>query len=223
MKQITLLVITDGRQEYLRRTLASFDLCINPLTISRRIIVNDCPDHDFCDWIDADLDFDEHVRPLPHRRGFAGAIAAGWEIAKGADYVFHLEDDFIFTRHVDLRAMAAVLDAHPEMAQMALRRQPWNDVEQLAGGVVEARPEEYRDHHDHSGHQWLTHQLFFTTNPSLIPQWVINRGWPQVSQSEGVFGLELFQDPQVVCGYWGQRADPPWVLHIGEGRAGTGY
>lgn len=219
---ITLLVLTDGRRGYLGRTLNSFELSVTQAPIGRRVIVNDCPDdpeHEA--WIDT-LGFDTHLRPEPRRRGFAGAIAAGWEAVDGTDFVFHLEDDFIFTRHVDLVAMARVLDAHPYLTQMALRRQAWNDGEVAAGGVIEQHPDAYQDRSAGPNH-WLEHRLFFTTNPSLYPRWIRDRSWPACAGSEGTFSLGLFEDPALRSGYWGRRTDDPWVLHIGVERTWHGF
>lgn len=221
MTTLTLLVITDGRQECLHRTLESLDLSVDLDVISRRVIVNDCGENPaFGDWLDT-LGFDEHLRPATSRRGFAGAIAAGWKAAGDSDYVFHLEDDFIFQRPVNLQHIMKVLADHPHLAQMALRRQAWNDEEVKAGGVVESRPSEFVDCSDGEA-QWLEHRCFFTTNPAVLPAQTVAREWPQVQHSEGIFGLKLFEDPQTTCGYWGRREHLPWVRHIGV-RGGIGY
>jgi hypothetical protein len=218
---ITLLVITDGRQECLQRTLDSFYLNVDTTVFDRHVIVNDCGERpDYSDWVDT-LGFDEHLRPTAGRRGYAGAIAAGWDAVNGADFVFHLEDDFEFRRPVDLRAMIDVLIDCPYLAQMALRRQACNDDETTAGGVVELQATEFFDRHDGTS-DWLEHRCFWTMNPNVYPAWVVERGWPQAPQSEGRFGLELFEDPTIFCGYWGRREDRPWVHHIGV-RVGTGY
>lgn len=220
---ITLLVLTDGRSGYLERTLKTFELSVTQAPITKRVIVNDCPgnpEHEA--WIDS-LGFDVHLRPHSNRRGFAGAIRAGWDtIGEDTDYVFHLEDDFVFTRHVDLLAIARVLRDHPHLVQMALRRQPWNENEIAAGGVIEANPDQYSDRSD-GFNWWLEHRMFFTTNPSLYPRRISTRGWPDVPNSEGIFSHILFADPTLHSAYWGKREDPPWVLHIGVARAGTGH
>lgn len=218
---ITLLVITDGRRRCLQRTLESFDLSVDPRHISRRVIVNDCPDAEFGEWVDT-LGFDTVVPPLWQRRGYGGAITAGWDAIEDAEWVFHLEDDFVFTRHVDVAAMVNILRSHQYLAQMALRRQPWNDAEKAVGGIVEQHPEQYRDCTD-GFHRWLEHRMFFTTNPCVYPRWVRKIAWPRCNYSEGVFSHLLFSDSNTRSAFWGQRSDPPWVIHIGHQRTGTGY
>lgn len=86
------------------------------------------------------------------------------------EHVFWLEHDFVFTRNVDLRDLAAVLDTNqgstvavPEhmpgnpsstgltgykttvggLAQMALMRNAVNNQEKAAGGLFESRPGQY--------------------------------------------------------------------------------
>lgn len=218
---ITLLVITDGRRECLEHTLDSFTTNVDQSLIEHTVIVNDSPDPDYRDFVD-DLGFDLHVPPAPRKRGFAGAIAAGWANLIGTEYVFHLEDDFTFNRTVDLPALAGVLQEHPHLVQMALRRQPWNELEIEAGGVVESHPDWYEDATDGT-HHWLEHRAFFTTNPSLYPTWVTALGWPQCPNSEGVFSHLIFGDAARRSGYWGHRDDAPWVHHIGAQRIGIGH
>lgn len=221
MADITLMVVTDGRRECLEQTLATFYWHIDPTHIGRRVVVNDCPDPAYEKWLDT-LGFDHHVRPLGQRRGFAGAIAAGWNAIGDTDFVFHLEDDFLMNRDIDLAALAGVLDRNPHLAQMALRRQPWNETEAAAGGVVEVMPDAYQDCTDGT-HHWLEHRVFFTTNPSLYRRSLVDRGWPLVEHSEGIFSHHLFADPDLRSGYWGRRTDKPWVHHIGVMRAGVGF
>ncbi|MEX5637404.1 hypothetical protein [Parafrankia sp. FMc2] len=167
------------------------------------------------------------------RRGFDGAITHAWSwLAQvdDIDFVFHLEDDFLLNRPVDLRAMAEVLTARPYLAQLALRRQPWNDAERAAGGIVEQHPGDYAQMTD-GQHTWLEHRRFFTTNPSLYRRELCAAGWPAGAESEGRFGLGLLRDglpwgvpgPDIRFGFWGSRQSGEWVEHIGVQRAGVGY
>lgn len=227
---IALLVFTDGRDELLAQTLASADdnLC-GPIT--RRVIYDDTGSED-------------HRRSLFHaypgcqvvwhqdgRQGFGGAIRAAWAALDHPDtfrpaderFVFHLEDDFTFNRPVDLAAMATVLDRRPHLAQLALRRQPWNDEERGAGGIVEQHPDDFREVSDADGYVWLEHRRFFTTNPSLYRRALCASSWPTGPNSEGRFTHQLLQDHDLRFGYWGARDSGEAVTHIGRERAGVGY
>ena len=51
------------------------------------------------------------------------------------------EDDFRLTRRIDLTAMVEVLNRTPNLAQLALRRQPWND--ERAAGDCGGAPDDF--------------------------------------------------------------------------------
>jgi hypothetical protein len=128
--------------------------------------------------------------------------------------VFHLEDDFTFNRPVDLGAMAASSIENPNLVQLALRRQPWNDEERAAGGIVEQHPDDYDRPLRPHGHEWLEHRRFFTTNPSLYRRSLCALGWPDVEQSEGHFTHQLTR-PRRALRVLGPRHSGEWVTHIG--------
>lgn len=196
---IALLLIDDGRFDYRDRCLASASQLLPPLDVC--IEVND-PDHEL---------------------GFAGAIQAGWDavLESGADYVFHLEADFTFNVHVPLEQMIEILDREPGLAQVALKRQPWNASERIAGGIVEQHPDSYVERQRRWG-RWTEHDRFFTTNPSVYRASLCERGWPQRAESEGHFTKQL-RDDGFTFAFWGGKFSPPTVTHIGRHRAGKGY
>jgi Glycosyl transferase family 2 len=213
---ILLVVFTDGRADYLHRTLTSFrEKVTGPF--ARMFIFDDSNDETYTNWV-AEHFPDFAVLPNVRRLGFAGTIARAWDLLAYSPerYLFHLEDDFTFNRHVALGAMIDCLDSSPDLAQMALIRQAWNDDERQHGGVIEAAkargvqftPVSYQ------AHRWLEHRGWFPTA-------LCRRGWPLEPESEGKFGLRLLEDPALRFGFWGDGE--PWVTHIGGERAGTGY
>lgn len=198
-RRVALLLISDGREEYLERCERSI----------REMVPA--------------VDYFIRVDDADHRLGFAGAIQEGWQrvLRTDAQLVFHVEQDFVFQRPVPLRDMAAVLAAQPHLVQLALLRQAVNDIERAAGGVIEQHPDSYVLVHDELGRCWREHRRYFTTNPSLYPRWIVERGWPSGRSSEGRFGIDLFAgDAELRAAYWDQGI---WVEHIGDHRAGTGY
>lgn len=221
---IDVLVMTDGRDAELHTTLLSVDRHV--LAPAGEVWMHD----DTGDDTHRDMLTDRYPRARVigsgPRRGFGGAIAYAWAVVAActrSTWLFHVEGDFKFRRHVDLAAMAATLAAHPHLVQMALRRQPWSSAEVAAGGVVEQAPDDYADQ-EWVGHRWLEHRRFYTTNPHVVPMRLVRQGWPAGSQSEGRFAAHLFgANPDARAGYWGARSDPPWVEHIGLQRVGTGY
>lgn len=223
---IALLVMTDGRDDLLDQALASAaDKLVGPIT--ERIINDDTGDFAHRQAISRRYP-DFSVLGHPHgRQGFGGAIRNAWGYLRHhstTSFVFHLEDDFTFNHRIDLAAMASTLIANPQLVQLALRRQPWNDEERAAGGIVEAHPDDFVERHGWAAASWLEHRRFFTTNPSLYRRrLVLEHDWPAVDHSEGVFTHQLLADPAVRFGYWGSRASGEAVTHLGHERAGVGY
>lgn len=237
---IALLVMTDGRDHLLEQTIASARENLRGNIVEQWIHADgqvlmhaDYLDRQYPDFVQI-----PPAWPAGTRRGFGGAIDAAWRCLarhSTADYVFHLEDDFTFNRPVDLDAIAEVLASTPDLAQMALRRQAWNDAERAAGGVIEQHPDAYTQMvYGDPGRvsrmaYWLEHTLFFTTNPCLYPrrgrghgQFTVLDPWPTGPESEGRYGIRL-REAGYRFGFWGRREDAPWVHHIGETRVGRGY
>lgn len=221
---IALLCITDGREHIFEAIPSALANLSGPIT--KRVIYYDDSDKAHATRL---LDT---FGPLGfelvwgQRRGFGGAIqAAWWHLMTWPDlpeFVFHLEDDFTFARPVDLSELALVLHAHPYLVQLALRRQPWNEEERAAGGIVESHPSDYREV-TWWRHSWLEHRRFFTTNPSLYRSALCAGGWPDGIHSEGVFTQLLLAYPFARFGFWGARDSGEWVTHIGDERNGLGY
>jgi hypothetical protein len=152
------------------------------------------------------------------RKGFGGAYSFAWKTLASqsqADFIFNLEDDFTFVRDVPLEAMAEKLDENPHVYQMALRRQSWNSEERAAGGIIERWPTAFNQEDG-----WISHRMFFTTNPSLYRVSLIReRTYLDVKDAEGHFSHSILNsDPNAKFGYWGWKSDRPWVTHIGVQR-----
>lgn len=217
---ICVLFLTDGRDDLLDRTLESAARMLKG-DITRTVIHTDNGMTHKCDLLKRYPDLQVIGG---ERLGFGGAIDRAWQyIGEGEEqFLAHIEDDFLFERTVDLDAMGFVLNAHPHLIQMALRRQPWSDEERAAGGVVEQWPDEYSER-EWEGRVWLEHRLFLTTNPGLWRMDRCRKGWPTVPRSERVYTNQVFGDPVACSGYWGARDSGVWVTHIGTERAGTTY
>ena len=222
---ITLIIMTDGRGEYLSESINSLDNLRGDFT--QLVIHDDSGDQAFTDWLRRTYGGDQFtICSTPGRSGFAGAYTSAWSwLRKNCenDWIFFTEDDFVYTRPVELDKMITVMENNPKLVQLALRRQPWNDVEAWFGGIVESRANTYTDKTDGTNH-WLEHRNFFTTNPSLIrTQLIHDRDWIDEPESEGKFGWRLYSETDSVAGFWGSRESGEWCFHIGKNRIGTGY
>lgn len=165
------------------------------------------------------------------RLGFGGSIRRAWELLAAdptISHLFHLEDDFRLIGDVDLNHMVGLLERHPHLVQVALKRQAWNDTEIAAGGIVECNPHAYDQSGDEYA-QWLEHRLFFTTNPSVYRRSLCGMTWPKGAHSEGVFTHGVLREgspeasaDKVRFAFLGKRYAPNLVEHFGR-RAGIGY
>jgi len=223
---IAVLIITDGRVNVLKRTIASFEEQVSG-PIIERFIYDDSGNQGLRDLIQKrHPNYSLIGHPTGERQGFGGAIRTAWSALRAesiADFVFHLEDDFTFNRPVDLEDFMGVLKQRPALAQLACVRQAWNPAEKEAGGVRELHPDWYTSHLDRHGRSWLEQGHFFTTNPSLYRRQLIDMfDWPDTDQSEGFFS-SMCRQGGFSFGYWGEMSDEPLVHHIGEHRYGIGY
>ena len=219
----TLLVITDGRRECLIKTLSSLNSHLTD-KFSYQIMVDDSCDAEYAAWLDTAYGKAFTIIHNAERYGFCKAVDTGWRaVSVDTTHVFHLEDDFEFIADVPLKKMAAVLDKHPKLMQIVLKRQPWNEQEKVWGDLVHARPEEFTEVTDGVS-TWLEHRLFYSTNPNLLKAKWVRNGMSVVSECEGKFGLALKNsDPKLCFGFWGAFSDGPRVHHIGDERIGNGY
>ena len=222
-----LLVMTDGRAEYIEQTVSS--ALDNIVGDSMRIVVNDDSANKnynkFLKNLFSKYPFETFITDsVENKSGFGGAIQNAWNFIKNIqdDFIFHLEDDFVFNRTIEINKMKFILNNHSNVQQVALRRQPWNEVEALHGGIVESNLDAFIEKR-HFNISWLEHRLFFTTNPSLYRKSLCSIGWPQVERSEGIFSIDLFRNPRAVSSYFGSLKSGEWVKHIGYNRTGHGY
>lgn len=218
---IALLVMTDGRRDYIGETISSAFYNLDG-PIIEKWMHDDSGDESNRRWLESRFPSFTHIGQGP-RRGFGGAYSFAWKTLAAqskADFIFNLEDDFTFNRPVPLADMAKKLDENPHVYQMALRRQSWNKEERAAGGVIERWPDNFKQEDG-----WISHRMFFTTNPSLYRMSLIKtRTYPDVEHSEGHFTLSVLEsDPESVFGYWGNKSDTPWVEHIGVKRQPGGF
>lgn len=221
---IAVMTPTCGRWNYLQETIRTFERNWPPAIPVQRLIIDDSgrtaykPNlpNEFIEW-----DVVENVE----NEGFAAAIQIGWDTLQKEyepfDYVFHLEDDFAFSEVIPVNEMIEILEANVHLAQVVLKRQAWSPEEIAVGGIIEKAPGEYMQK-GLNGLRWVEHTNFFSTTPSLYPAKIMDLGWPQVEQSEGMFTFEL-RDLGYRFAFYGNKEDPPRVKHIGNERTGKGY
>lgn len=160
-----------------------------------------------------------------HLLGMAGAAKAAWQWAldQNADYLFHVEEDFLFTAPVPVDGMVRVLDMNPHLAQVVLKRQPWSRQEKEAGGQIETNPEAYTQR-SAAGEYWIEHWTLFSMNPCLIPRRTLELAW-NAQHPDGVEKAvtEACIAARMHYAYFGKLEDPARCEHIGRVRAEEGW
>jgi glycosyltransferase involved in cell wall biosynthesis len=211
---LALVVITDGRMEYLRQCAAS--LAENAAhDYVARIVVDDSGDGDHAIEAARLLDASVLVHH-PQRRGLAAAVNSAFQqvLASGADYAFHVEEDFIFPETVPLVEMARLLHEHSVLAEMVLLRQPWSPNEQVVGGYLNEAPQAYTDRDG-----YLEHRRIFSLNPCMYPARTARYPWP-AHGDEGDFTKKMVGEGYRFAVYGG-RDDEPRCLHLGVRRSAS--
>jgi hypothetical protein len=216
---VTLLIMTNGRREYLKRTLSTLGKLHG--NFSRILIHDDSGDDNYHSWL---KQFNYELATT-NRVGFAGAMISAWQKLKedSNEWIFHLEEDFLIMDDVYVGDMINVIKHNNHIKEIVLLRQPIGGRERRKGGIIASHPEQYEDKTDGTNY-WLEHRVNFSCNPCVYKKSLIYEySWPNMPYSERKYGRMLFEDPNAKCAYWGKRTDPPKVWHIGDVRTGTGY
>lgn len=216
MNKISLVVITDGRQSCIEQTIDRFNQVIN-YNFFEKLIINDSGDRRYHNFL-VNRFPEFNIVSHEQRRGLAGAVQSAWSsVNPEVDYVFHLEDDFLFNKSIDINHMAFLLRTNPQLVQMALVRASVNPPEEEVGGFVFQHLEDYSQKED-----YFQHGRLFTLNPCLYPMSTVKMGWPDHG-GESEFTTKVHSiDKDYRFGFYGNIYDEPLVTHIG-GRRSEGW
>ena len=221
-----LTVLTDGRKQYIEKTIPSWMEHYDSL-ISNKFIIDDSGQGDYRAWLKEYFPSFTIIPVGESRCGYSNAMNKVFStiVESKTKYVLHLEDDFILNKPVSLENIVDVLDKNPLVSQMSIMRQPWFANEREHGGVIEALEKQGSTgfkNMNTDGHDWVRHSSFWTCNPSVFPLWVAEMGWPEAPWSEMKFSQEIHSKNKF-SGIWGSRTSWPHTEHIGEERNGTEY
>lgn len=215
-----LTVLTNGRSEYVERTLEAFFEHVSPAPSA--IYAYDDGASTEVGPLPNDVPFIYDGNP--ERVGMCAANARCWQAAAESDldWVFHLEDDMQILCPIDLDEIAAVMESHPYLASMTLKRTPWG-TEVEHGGFVEQEPGWYERKVVH-GYQGAKTQRWFETTrnwscaPTLFRTDLARAlPWSPEPGCETEFGKRLLDEDVVRFGIWG--GGECQVAHIGVSRA----
>lgn len=213
--QTVVSILTCPGRDTLGEAVASIDEHLSG-PIGRKIICTDAEEPDF----DPFPGWETIAMGRPQGYVKATRSCQYHEVASGQPFVLHSEDDFVLNGPVDIGEMQAIMGAHPELAQLSLKRQPWYPEELEAGDMLTWRPKgTFTEHERH-----VSHRAYWTTNTMLVRRsFLAAHEWPDQPGSERRFGQQIFRKPGLCGGVLGKLEDEPRVTHIGHVRAGHGY
>lgn len=219
---IALVVIGNGRLDYLKQAITSAQRHLNP--IHACIMVNDSGDPAIGRELDETY---PGFRIIHHaqNQGMAAAVQSGWSAAleTPADWIVHLEEDMEMIRDVPLIESINVLKVSPTLAQMCWKREPWwgSSAEISHGDQLLAICDQsnWGQTDTHTFHDHL-----FSLNPCVIPRRIVEMGWPGgplgVGNESGM--TDKLKEAGYLFGSWGGFSDEPWCRHLGYER-GTAW
>lgn len=215
----TLLIMTNGRKEYLEKTLASLDKLHGNFT--RTLIHDDSGNSDYKTWLGG-LGYEVATT---NKIGFTGAMISAWDKLKehSNEWVFHLEEDFLIMEDIYLDNMMDVMSHNDYIKQIVLSRQFIAERKIKKRGIIIPAKERFVDKTDGTNY-WIEHRVNFSCNPCLYRKSLIYEyPWLNVPNSEREYSQSLLKDPSTKFAYWGKSTDAPKVMHIGEDRTGFNY
>lgn len=206
-----LIILTNRKDRYLNDALDTVRGLVDGVT--RVLIVDDSGDPAFRQTLnDRSLDW---TAVAVKAAGYTQAMRRVFEVAEGERFALW-EEDFRALQHIDLYAMARMLEERPHLAQVVCQRPPWFPMELAAGSIVAEN--EARGHTFELVDGLLEHRAFWSTNPCVIPHRTLEHQYPFGQWSEYQFGQQLRRDPALRFGLLPEVT----VEHVGE-RDGTGY
>jgi len=215
------IVLTNGRKDCLEQMFASYEK--NVAGAAPGTIVDDSGDPGYRQYLSQTYRDWQVYAVADRAAGYSTAMQRVWALASQHLNVFLVEDDFVFTRPVDLSWLQGLLDTEQHLSQVVLLRQPWFPNEIEAGGLIQALQARGEDvtPNTNGTDVWFEHQATWSSNPTVFRggAWVRQHPWPSGEGSEYRFGRQLVSEDYYFA-YYGD--DIEFVEHIGQ-RSGFGH
>lgn len=213
--KICVIIINDGRNDYLEQTLKSLvKNVVFPFEAEiYKILYDDMPkgrDEEFLSHIALEYKIDRVILSEKND-GINQTVQNVWKEVPPCDYIWHQENDFIYNEQISVEEMIKPLQMNRMIGQIALQRQAWYEDEIEAGGMYKVGYRSYRQGNI-AGTDLVFQDLFFTHNPCIYRYSSIAQ-IPLYSELE--FAAHLKRTGVKTFAYLGKLTDEPKVHHIG--------
>lgn len=215
--KICIIILTDGRNDYLARTLESLEsrVVFPEGAEVYKIMVDDWPADRGLKTLKKlvkKYNIDKLVLN-EENLGIDKTVQKAWSLVpQDTDYIWHQENDFEYLQKIDVSQMISVLN-NPTIVQVALVRQPWFEDEKSSGSLMKTRPHRFKQA-SVSNVDIVIHRDHFTHNPSIYKtKWIEQmEGYSEYKFKDHL----LAKNGVLYFSYLGKLEDGHTILHIGE-------
>ena len=219
-----LTVLTNNRPVYLERSIRWFTEHVRPHPVEAVIMDDGGGTPDLHGLLAEITPWAWRIERSSPALGQCGAMSVLWQAARDSslDWTFHLEDDQVIVRPVDLNKLRLVLETHEHIKQMTLMRAPWG-AEIEHGGYIPSAPGWYHRHHAGAS-EWIETTRNWAFAPALMHTKLASEfDFPEIQAETAIGPVIREKYPDATFGLWGWGE--PWCAHIGveKGARAFGY
>lgn len=228
-------VLTNNRPVYLERSLRAFVEHIHPHPTETVVMDDGGATPGLSELLSNMLPWPWRTERSHPPLGQCLAQRKLWEAAANSEHewAFHLEDDQVLVRPVDLEDLRSVMDTNPHIKQMTLIRAPWG-AEIEYGGYIAKDPGWYGRHEVLRGTgivgagagrlEWIETTRNWANAPTLVRTSLMREfEFPETQAETSIGPLIRAVYPDATFGLWGWGE--AWCSHIGieRGSRAHGY
>jgi len=213
------LIFTTSRYEYLIPTLKSMreNVDFSGLDV-HWILIDDYPQRRDVDVLNMIVDIFSIDKLVMNEKnlGYSASWAKAWTmIPDDTDYIWHQEDDFIFTDTVSVTDMIKTFEVSPKkLSQLFLKRNSCYSSNDFVDLIHDGKLGEEIESNDHTivafRHHW------FIPHPGIYPYWISQEEYPYNPQEGTIANYLHCKYPDIYSAAMGDRQSSHRVQHIGE-------
>ena len=218
---ITIIFFSTSRYEYLIPMMKSFHKNVDTTGFNiHTILVDDYPLRRNKEVVNLVAEVYNIDKVIMHETnlGYSETWKRAWSEyipAQGAtDYVFHMEEDFVFNERISLKHLVSILNNDNRLLyQISLKRNLfYSNSSDFIRNIQENTIGTEESICDIS---LVLHNELFNANPCIYPYWITQEKY-EYNPQEGTILYRLNKKFEGCCALYGARACDPQITHIGE-------